>query len=388
VNEARRPRRILPAIIVAQFAGTALWFAGNAVMPDLQKSLGLAEKALGPMTSSVQLGFIVGTLIFAAMGVADRFSPRLVFFLCALFGSGANLAITQVGDSFALILALRFFTGVALAGIYPVGMKIAASWFTGGLGAALGWLVGALVLGTALPHGIRALGAAWSWQQVMTSVSAVAALGGLLLFVLVPDGPHLKKASAFSPRQVPRLFSHGELRRAALGYFGHMWELYAFWAAVPLLVAALNFEGRSVSTWSFFIIAAGFFGCGLGGLFSLKKGSATVARLMLAGSGLCCLLAPFWFGAMPFLSLAVLILWGFFVVGDSPQFSTLVAKSAPTDQVGTALTLVNSLGFAITIPAIEICLRVLQQAPPQWALWILLPGPVLGLLFGPRPQKR
>lgn len=376
---SKRPRRILLAIIVAQFAGTALWFAGNAVLSDLQRELGLGLSALGPMTSSVQLGFILGTLVIATSGLADRFSPRLIFLISALAGAAFNLGITIVPGGLLPILCLRFLTGVCLAGIYPIGMKIAAGWYRGGLGAALGWLVGALVLGTALPHGVRALGADLPWQEVLATLSAVAAGGGVLLFALVPDGPYLVRSGAFRPGGLLELFRKPDLRAAALGYFGHMWELYAFWAVVPILVRASGIPAASVSGWSFVIIATGLFGCVLGGLASVRRGSALVARGLLATSGVLCLAAPLLFEAPTAVILAGLIVWGFAVIGDSPQFSTLVAQSAPKDRVGTALTLVNCLGFALTVPAIELLIRAAHAWPPQWAVLLLVPGPLFGL---------
>ena len=379
VESIERPRRILIAIIGAQFAGTSLWFAGNAILGDLQRSLNLPSTALGPMISSVQLGFIVGTLVFALFGVADRFSPRLVFLVSAIAGAGFNLGIAFAPGDLMPILCLRFMTGFALAGIYPVGMKIAAGWYKSGLGAALGWLVGALVLGTALPHGVRAIGADLAWQTVLATVSAVAAGGGIALFLLVPDGPFLTKGGEFNPKALVTLFRDQKLRAAAFGYFGHMWELYAFWAVVPLLIAASGVSERATSAWSFAVIAVGFFGCGLGGLVSLQHGSAFVSRAMLLVSGGMCLASPFVIGRWEGMSLAALLLWGFTVVGDSPQFSTHVAKSAPRTQVGTALTIVNSIGFAITIPAIELLTRLSNQWAPETAMLILVPGPVFGL---------
>ena len=190
------PRRILPAIALSQLAGTSLWFAINAVMPDLQRDAALPASAVGWLTAAIQLGFIAGTLAFALLAVADRFSPRLVFLTCALCGAALAWLTVWLPPDLSTLLVLRFATGVCIAGIYPVGMKIAAGWYAHGLGWALGVLVGALVLGTALPYGLRALGAEWPWQAVMASVGAVAAAGGVLMALAVPDGPHLAPRAA------------------------------------------------------------------------------------------------------------------------------------------------------------------------------------------------
>ncbi len=374
-----RPKRILPVIVIAQFAGASLWFAGNAVLGDLQRVLSLPSTALGPMISSVQMGFIAGTLVVAAFGIADRYSPRLVLLCSAFAGAACNFGITVIPGGLVPILCLRFLTGVCLAGVYPVGMKIASGWYRGDLGAALGWLVGALVLGTALPHGVRALGNGFEWQSVMATVSVVAALGGVLMFALVPDGPHLGKATTFRPNMLPHILKEPRARAAALGYWGHMWELYAFWAVVPVLVAATGITGAAVSGWSFVIIGVGLLGCGWGGTLSLRIGSARVARGMLWVSGLFCLVSPLLLRLPSHVALAGLVIWGFAVVGDSPQFSTLVAHCVAKEHVGSALTLIYSLGFAITIPAIELLSRVSLAWSPVWAMLILAPGPLFGL---------
>jgi MFS family permease len=373
----QRPRRILPVIIASQFAGTALWFAGNAVLGDLQREWGLAADALGYITSAVQLGFIVGTLVFAFFALSDVFSPRIVFFLCSLAGAAANAAVLLLGESFAALLALRFATGLFLAGIYPVGMKIAAGWYQRDLGNALGFLVGALVVGTAFPHLLKGLGHALPWQGVILGVSAVAVLGGLLMLALVPDGPHLAKGTRFDPRALREIFRVPEFRASSFGYFGHMWELYAFWAFVPWVLAA--YQDFNVPLWSFAVIAAGAVGCVLGGMVSLRRGSAPVAFAQLAASGLCCALSPLLFHAPAPLYLAFLLFWGVVVVGDSPQFSALNAQSAPRQRVGSALTIANCIGFAITIFSIQLLNTAAEILGAQWLFLLLVPGPILGL---------
>ncbi len=374
-----RPARILPVIVASQFAGGSLWFSGNAVLGDLQRKWNLTDSALGYITSAVQLGFICGTLVFAFVAIADRYSPRRVFFACSLLGALANLGIFLAAGELGTLLGFRFATGFFLAGIYPVGMKIASGWYRGDLGNALGFLVGALVLGTAFPHLLKGLGQAWSWQNVMLGVSAIAALGGLLMLLLVPDGPHLARGAKFDPAALAVIFRSRGFRASAFGYFGHMWELYAFWAFVPMALAARP-EVSNAPFWAFAVIAAGAIGCVGGGLVSLRAGSARVAFAQLAASGACCLAAPLLYFAPTALFLAFLVFWGIVVVGDSPQFSALNAANAPRDWVGSALTIGNCIGFAITIASIQLLNAALAWIPIEYLFLLLAPGPALGLL--------
>jgi len=377
-----RPRRILPVIVAAQFAGTSLWFAGNAVLGDLQGAYGLPATALGPLTSAVQIGFIAGTLAYAVATIADRFSPSRVFLLSALAGAVVNLGVGTVATDYAWILAFRFLTGFFLAGIYPVGMKLAADWFEAGLGRALGWLVGALVLGTAFPHLLAAGTADLPWQTVVVGTSALAALGGVAVWALVPDGPYRSASRGFRPGAIAAVFRVAAFRSAALGYFGHMWELYAFWAFVPVLLATkfTGAEAASVSAGAFAVIAVGAAGCVSGGFASERAGSARVALAMLLVSGGIGLLSPWLFGLTAAWFALAAMLWGFAVVGDSPQFSTLVARTAPPEVRGSALTIVNSIGFAVTIPAIQ-ALTAASVAWPVERIWLLLAlGPIAGIV--------
>ena len=281
------------------------------------------------------------------------------------------------------LLLYRFLTGFFLAGIYPVGMKIAADWFAGQLGKALGLLVGALVLGTALPHLIRSLGAELDWSVVILSVSGLATFGGLVLCFLVPDGPHRKKGTQFNPKALISIFKEKDFRAAALGYFGHMWELYAFWTFIPVMLGYYLTTNPSVSFdisfWSFVVIAAGFLGCTVGGYVSLRKGSAWVAFLLLSISLLCCLLSLFAYALPGPLFFIFLLIWGISVVGDSPQFSTLTARTAPKEWVGSALTISTCIGFSITIFSIQILKQAQLNGQIEWALLWLVPGPIVGL---------
>lgn len=385
-----RPGYILPVIIFSQFTGTSLWFAGNAIIADLQQSWALPENSIGYVTSAVQLGFIVGTLVFAYLALADRFSPRKVFFACSMIGASANAALLVVPEGISSLLLLRFITGFFLAGIYPVGMKIAASWYEKELGRALGYLVGALVLGTAFPHLIRSLGAEVPWQQVIVGVSIIAAFGGLLLLTLVPDGPFLPKGSAFNSNVFKLIFRSRKFRASALGYFGHMWELYTLWAFMPLFLlgyASQTNQSINISFWAFIVIAVGFIGCAAGGLMSEKLGSAKVASIQLLISGVCCALSPLLFQADWPIFILFMLVWGMTVIGDSPQFSTLNAQNAPREYVGSALTIVNSIGFLITVVSIQFTSSLIPVVGVQYVFWLLIPGPLLGLFALQSIQK-
>lgn len=377
-----RPKHILPVIVASQLMGTSLWFSGNAILEPLQENFALSTGAVGTITSSVQLGFIGGTLLFAFFTLADKFSPRIVFFICSVCGALANLGI-YFSDSFSSLLVYRCLTGFFLAGVYPVGMKIAAGWHDRDLGKAIGFLVGALVIGTALPHLLKGLGQQFPWQMVIFTVSGVATLGGLLMLALVPDGPYLSTNSRFHPGALIKIFRSRLFRASAFGYFGHMWELYALWAFIPLVLqeASQDTSGLNIPLGSFCIIAAGSIGCIGGGLASLKLGSAKVAAVQLSASGICCLLSPlFFFAPLPVL-LLFLIFWGIVVVGDSPQFSTLNAQYAPKELIGSALTIANCIGFAITIASIQLLSGLTSWLSPQYWLLPLGLGPILGLIF-------
>lgn len=388
ITPADRPVRrswILPAIVVGQLLATSIWFAVNAVIGALQPLWGI-EGGEGIVTTAVQLGFISGTLAFAVLGLADRFHPSRLFLLSASIAAAANVGVIPVAEHFGAVLVLRFLSGFFLAGVYPVGMKIAAGWYRAGLGRALGFLVGALVLGTASPHLLKAAGADWDWQAVMIGTSLAALIGGLVV-ALVPEGPHLARGGTVRFRGVLSAFRRPAFRASALGYFGHMWELYAFWAFLPVWMIAYGFEGPWMSATTFAVIAIGALGCAGGGFFARRFGSGRVALVQLFVSGACCLLSPLLFHAPPMLLLPFVLIWGVTVAGDSPQFSALNARNAPEGVVGSALTLVNSAGFAVTILSLGLLEYLQHQLAPAWLLLPLVLGPVIGLAIG-RPLWR
>jgi MFS transporter, DHA1 family, inner membrane transport protein len=377
------PRRVLPTLVLAQLLGTSPWFAVNAVMPDLQQQFGWNATAVGTLTASLQLGFIVGTLLFALLAVADRFPARRVFLYCTLAAAGCTLMAAATAASLPSLLAWRALTGFFLAGIYPVGMKIAAQWYPRGLGGALGWLLAALVLGSASPHALRAItssGAAWPWSSVFFAVAFAAAAAGVMLIFVLPEPPRVATHTAgLRLSALSSLWRDAKVRASAGGYFGHMFELYSLWVLMPSIIATRWAHAQAVSWWAFVVLGAGALGCVLGGYIAPRVGSARVACTQLATSGLCCLGAPWMLNAPLPLFMCWLLLWGTTVAGDSPQFSALTAVNAPRDAVGSVLTLTNSIGFAISVLSIELFVRLSQQLPLATVLpWLAL-GPALGL---------
>ena len=376
---------ILFVIVVAEFCGISLWFAGNGVMDDLLTNFNLKDSALAHMTSAVQFGFITGTLIYALLTIADRFSPSKVFLINALLGALFNAGIVLEGNTFISLLTLRFLTGFFLAGIYPVGMKIAADYFDKGLGKSLGLLVGALVVGTALPHLLKDLTYSLPWRIVILTTSGLAVFGGLMMFLLIPDGPYRKAGKQLNFRVFFKIFQNNEFRSAAFGYFGHMWELYALWAFVPVILKSYailhpntNFD---IPLLSFFVIAIGGFSCTLGGYISLKLGTKKVAFVALLLSCICCLVSPLILIInIEILFIGFLLFWGMVVVADSPLFSTLVAHNSSPEVRGTALTIVNSIGFLITIFSIQLISGLHEMYYSTSIYAVLAIGPVLGLI--------
>ncbi|MFZ6011247.1 MAG: MFS transporter [Bacteroidota bacterium] len=374
---------IFAALIIAQFCGTSLWFAGNVVLPQLQQEFHWQPSALGYLTSSIQLGFISGTLCFSILGLADRFSSSKLFFVSSVIAAACNLLALADLSSYPLLLTSRFLTGFFLAGIYPVGMKIAADWKQEGLGNWLGALVGALVLGTAFPHALKLFPQFLKAQALLLGVTSLALLGGLLIILVVPDGPYRKRGSQFSLHGLQQVFKINAFRAPAFGYFGHMWELYTLWAFVPWIINHYKVIHPSFvvhsSLIAFLVIGAGGIGCMLGGLLSVNKGSAWVARNALICSGLCCIMSPWLWNFSPAWFTTFMILWGVTVAADSPQFSALVAQHAPAQVKGSAITLIVCIGFTITIASVQLLNHLQYSFPGKYLLLLLAPGPIAGI---------
>ncbi|MGO2942863.1 MAG: MFS transporter [Brevibacterium aurantiacum] len=387
------------AIVVAQWFGTSLWFSPSGAVDGLSAWLGSTPAQFGWLIAATQIGFIAGTLLSAATGIADRFPPERIFIVSSLVGAALNFVWTLGPSDLVLVWISRFAVGMSLAGIYPMGMKMIVKRAQAKSAQALAWLVAMLTLGTAMPQFLSAVGAALPWQSIMWGSSALAVLGAGLIAVISQRGTAISNreekpadatastAVAEDPAAVTegpalrRLFSDRMFRAAVFGYVGHMWELYAFWAVVPtLVIAALSHPGSptALATTSFLVIASGVLGCVAGGIISRRTGSAKVAATALAGSGLMCLIYPLLPEVGPLL-IAALALWGLLVIADSPQFSELAARHAPAELTGTGLTAMNSFGFAVSVISIVI-LQSLIATIGVSAVWLLLPGPVLGLI--------
>ncbi len=383
LNKVLVNKWILPAIVVAQFFCTSLWFAGNAILPDIVQKFAIAPGFLANITSAVQFGFISGTLVFALFAVADRFSPSSVFFYSSIIAAICNLTLILPAVSISQVLVFRFFTGFFLAGIYPVGMKIASDYYQLGLGKSLSFLVGALVLGTAFPHLLKSSTMQLHWMHVIICTTALAITGGLIIKFFVPDGPYRKKSGSINFTAFLTGFANKKFSAAAIGYFGHMWELYTFWAFVPVIISTYNLHYQTslnVALLSFFIIAGGAVSCAGGGMLSKYFGAKKIATIALSLSCLCCLISPWLLlHTSATVMVAFLFFWGMVVIADSPLFSSLIAEHVPGHLRGSALTIVNCIGFAITIISIQL-IKVLQLYIHYRYVYLLLAiGPLTGI---------
>lgn len=362
--------------------GTSLWFSINGVWLSYAQAFNLADSHLGYLTLAVQVGFISGTLLLAVTGLADRFKASQIFAVACFLGAVINILMTQSSGLLFYDVMIRLMTGICLAGIYPLGMKLVISWVPKYAGAALSWLVGMLTIGTSLPHLLRGVSLDMSWQWPVIIVSLCAVIGGLLILLLgtgshlPPSQGKLRLGKGFIALKQPNF------RAVAGGYFGHCWELYAFWMLVPLLVTREFSRAEIPSEWisgfSFFVIAIGAVGCVFGGALSKTIGSFNVARLSLLMSGSICFIYPLLSGLNAFILLVLLIAWGITVVADSPQFSALAAINAPSSSVGSSLAMMNAIGFALTLPSIWIT-SILWNESSVWVVLWLLPGPMIGL---------
>src|SRR5437867_2756025 len=361
----------------------SLWFSGSAVVPALTKEWNLSEAAASWLTLSVQLGFVAGTLLSALFNLPDIISPRHLFTLTAIGGAIVNAAFGWFAHSAQVGITLRFFTGMFLAGVYPPAMKMLATWFRHGRGVALGVLVGALTLGKATPYLINGVGS-HNWRTNVTFVSLLAVMGGVLVLFFVTDGPFALPAARFDLSQLGKVFRNRGVRLANLGYFGHMWELYAMWTWIPFMIRASLSSRKSDPSLAevavFLVIGCGAAGCVVAGLIADRIGRTVVTSVAMIISGSCCLLIGFTFGAHPILLFGIAAIWGASVVADSAQFSACVTELGDPQYLGTALTIQTCLGFLLTTISIELIPRFERIVGWRYAFVILAPGPLFGVV--------
>ena len=374
---------MLALLAIAELLGMSLWFSGSAVVPALTKEWNLNGEAVSWLTLSVQLGFVAGTLLSAFFNLPDIISPRHLFTLTAIAGASVNTAFGLFAHDVSLAMPLRFLTGLFLAGVYPPAMKILATWFRHRRGLAPGVLVGALTLGKAMPYLVNGIGSS-NWRHNVIFVSALAVAGGLLVLFFVGDGPLALPAARFDWKQVGKVFGNRGVRLASLGYFGHMWELYAMWTWIPFMIRASLLQRKSdpalAEVGSFLVIGCGAAGCVVAGLIADRAGRTIVTSWAMAISGTCCLIIGFLFGASPIALLIVAAIWGASIVADSAQFSACVTELGDPQYIGTALTIQTCLGFLLTTISIELIPRFVNMVGWRYAFMILAPGPLFGVV--------
>ena len=375
--------RMLGWICLAELGALSLWFSATAVIPALRTTW-MSTHAQAWLSMAVTLGFVVGTIVSAALTLADFAGARRLFVLTAIGGAVVNAALLIVIESLPLVLVARFLTGLAMAGTYPPAMKLAASWFAADRGLAVGSLVGALTLGGALPHLINFAGGL-AWAPVIAGTSLAALGAAIVMATVVRDGPHVQARAPFSPGCVRELVRSRGVVLASLGYFGHMWELYAMWTWIGLYLleaftrAGLPAAPRLGAIATAVVIGVGAASCVLAGFMADRIGRTAVTMLSMVGSGTCAAVIGLAFGRPGWLVLVALV-WGFTIVADSAQFSASVTELAPPSYVGTALSLQTSLGFLLTLLSTWLVPRAVEAWDWPWAFAFLAPGPFLGTL--------
>ncbi|WP_404924922.1 nitrate/nitrite transporter [Mesorhizobium sp. ORM16] len=377
--------RVLSLLCLAVVLSLTTWFSATAILPELKQELALTAGAEAWLTNGVQLGFVIGALAASLVNLPDLVRLSRLMAAAALVAALANASLLFHADPGGAIAA-RIVTGAALAGVYPPALKLVATWFTRDRGLALGAVIGALTIGSALPHLFRAASSALDWRPVVVAASLATAIGALLFLQFAREGPYPFGKAVFEPSRIGQVFREKPLLLANLGYLGHMWELYAMWAWL-LAYTRATFEAQAVGTAAaaslstFFVVASGILGCLLGGYLSDRIGRTTTTAGMMIVSGSCALLMGFLFTGPLWLFMLVAIVWGISVVGDSAQFSAAVTELADRRFVGTALSVQLGAGFALTVLAIWLTPRFADLIGGwRWAFLLLVPGPILGAI--------
>lgn len=387
---------MLALLAVAELLGMALWFVGSAVGPTLAREWSLSSSQVGWLTTAVQLGFVVGTALSALLNVADVVASRRLFAIAALAGAVANAPLA-LSTSYGVALTSRFLAGVCLAGVYPPAMKMASTWFRARRGVAVGTIVGALTVGKATPYLAQAM-PGLGVTFVTWSASLCAAIAAIVVWFGYRDGPYAFPARPFSWVRVHEVFGERQWRLALGGYLGHMAELYSFWTWIPAFLVASDVarasrmgeapNARVAAVIGFGVIAVGGIGCVWGGLVADRIGRARLITWAMAISGSCAIAIGFAWAQSWWLLAPLALLWGFFVIADSAQFSVLVTESVPAHSVGTALTLQVSLGFLLTTITIQLIPPLVAWLGWQWVFPILAIGPWLGIVSIRRLPRR
>ena len=375
--------RSLTLLAFCEVAAMALWFSASAVLPSLQAEYDIGPTMASLYTSSVQIGFVAGTLLSAFLGLADRLDMRRFFMASSLLAAGANAIILLVEPTSPVVILCRFLTGAAMAGIYPVGMKLAITWAKGDIGLLVGVLVGALTLGSGAPHLFNAMGGV-DWRFTIAGTSMVALIAAFVIN-LVAIGPNLGVAPRFDPKVALAAYTRPALRLANFGYLGHMWELYAMWAWLVLfLQASFAVHLEEPALWSrlatFAVIGVGgAAGAVLGGVIADRIGRTALTIGAMAASGTCAIVIGFLFGAAPWLVFAFAFLWGIVVVADSAQFSASIAELSEPGTVGTMLTMQTSVGFLLTLATVHLVPTMVEAVGWHFAFASLAIGPFFGV---------
>lgn len=380
--EAAGRWRTLAILSFAIVLSMTTWFSATAIVGELKAVWSLSDEAATWLTNAVQIGFVAGALGASFINLPDVVAARKLMACAAVLAAGTNLALL-VAPNAEVAITLRFLTGVALAGIYPPALKLISTWFVSGRGLALGIVIGALTLGSAFPHLLRATTSTLDWKIVVFGTSLLTLGGAVLMGRYAVDGPYSYPRATFNPRQIGLVLRNKPVMLANIGYFGHMWELYAMWgwflAFIHAAYQPYGFSASTASLTTFLVIGSGFVGCVLGGLLADRIGRTATTSLMMATSGTCAAFIGFAFSGPLWVLLALSLVWGVSVIGDSAQFSAIVTEVGDTSFVGTSLALQLGLGFALTVIAIRVLPSFADHIGGwQWAFVLLVPGPLIG----------